>query len=59
MENEENQLEETVGEMRRQHEMMADGKRYIIFYTFGNEHQNSAGEISASISVENEVKENV
>jgi hypothetical protein len=49
MENEEKQLEEAVGEMRKRRETMPDGKRYIIFYTFGDE----------AAKPENEVKENV
>jgi|GEM_PF-1794476 len=29
--------ETTVGEMHKRREAMADGKRYIIYYTFGND----------------------
>ncbi len=36
MENEEKQSEENVGKMHNRREMMPDGKRYIIFYTFGD-----------------------
>jgi hypothetical protein len=59
MENEEKQLAEdavavaaaaaAVGEIHKQRQTMPDGKRYIIFYTFGTE---GAG-------AENEVQENV
>ena len=35
MENEKQQTEKNVGEMHKQRETMADGVRYIIFYTFG------------------------
>ncbi len=49
MENEENQLKNEVGEMRRRRETMPDGRRYIIFYTFGDEEKTTR----------NEVKENV
>lgn len=41
MEKEENKQEKPVGEMRKQTETMADGKRYIIFYTFGGEEKQS------------------
>jgi hypothetical protein len=36
MENKEKQSKENVGEMHKRRETMPDGKRYIIFYTFGN-----------------------
>ncbi|MBA3601337.1 MAG: hypothetical protein H0W45_08900 [Acidobacteria bacterium] len=49
MENEENQPEKAIGEMHKRPEPMADGKRYIIYYTFGNEETES----------QNEVRENV
>ncbi len=53
MENEEKRLEEvtTVGEMHKQRQTMPDGKRYIIFYTFGTEEEAKPEE--------DEVKENV
>ncbi len=50
MENEEKQPENKVGEMRKRRETMADGRRYIIYYTFSNEEK---------IPQQNEVKENV
>lgn len=37
MENKEKQTGENVGEMRKRTETMPDGKRYIVFYTFGTE----------------------
>ena len=55
MENEVKNLEaaqstrETVGEMLKRREKMADGKRYIIYYTFGEE----------AAKPQSEVKENV
>lgn len=49
MENEEKQSENKVGEMRKRREPMADGRRYIIYYTFGDDETKSS----------NEVKENV
>lgn len=50
MEREEKQLEQKVGEMHKRRETMPDGKRYIIYYTFENE----ADETESS-----EVKKNV
>lgn len=51
MENEENQLQKTVGEIHKKRETMPDGKRYIVFYTFGREESEP--------QQNNEVKENV
>jgi hypothetical protein len=60
MENEEKKAGKPVGEMQKRRETMPDGKRYIIYYTFGDENQNEFGrENSAAISSENEVKGNV
>lgn len=42
------------GEMRRRRETMADGKRYIIYYTFGGIGDGAAGKTERD-----EVKENV
>jgi hypothetical protein len=50
MDNEEKQPEKTIGEMHKRREMMADGRRYIIYYTFGDEEK---------IPQRNEVKKNV
>ena len=50
MENEEKQSENTVGKMHKRREKMADGRRYIIYYTFGDEEK---------IPQRNEVKKNV
>jgi hypothetical protein len=49
MEKEENQPEKEIGEMHKRREPMVDGRRYIIYYTFGNEETEP----------QNEVKENV
>jgi hypothetical protein len=49
MENEEKQTKKVVGEMRKRREVMADGKRYIIYYTFGDK----------ETAPQKEVKENV
>ncbi|MBA2619644.1 MAG: hypothetical protein H0U87_00430 [Acidobacteria bacterium] len=71
MENEEKQSGEKADAMNKQQETMPDGKRYIIYYTFGeeegakcggeakNEAAAAASEISAPESVEKEVKNNV
>ncbi|HLM59988.1 MAG TPA: hypothetical protein VK308_04240 [Pyrinomonadaceae bacterium] len=50
MENEEKKPEKTIGEMHKRREKMADGKRYIIYYTFGGEEPAPP---------QNEVNENV
>ena len=50
MENEEKQTEQSVGEMHKRRETMADGRRYIIYYTFGDEEKGES---------KSEVKENV
>jgi len=50
MENEKTQPEKTLGEMHKRRETMADGKRYIIYYTFSDEEKTPQ---------QNEVKENV
>lgn len=34
-------VETTVGEMHKRRETMPDGKRYIIYYTFGDGGENS------------------
>ena len=49
MENEEKQLEKTVGEMHKRRETMTDGKRYIIYYTFGNEEAEPQKEVSENV----------
>jgi len=50
MENEEKQPEKAVGEMHKRRETMPDGRRYIIYYTFGDEEK---------IPQQKEVSENV
>ena len=49
MEKEEKQLEKGIGEMHKRRETMADGRRYIIFYTFGNEETRSQKEVSENV----------
>ena len=49
MENEEKQLEKGIGEMHKLHETMADGRRYIIFYTFENEEPQLQKEVSENV----------
>ena len=48
MENEEKQSENPVGEMHKRRETMADGKRYIIYYTFVDETASSE-EVSENV----------
>jgi hypothetical protein len=45
--------------MHKRREMMADEKRYIIFYTFGDEKSGETVESPAANSGAGEVKENV
>jgi hypothetical protein len=49
MENEENQAEKGIGEMHKRRETMADGKRYIIYYTFGDEKTELPKEVSENV----------
>lgn len=49
MENEEKQLEKTIGEMHKRRETMADGKRYIIYYTFGDEESEPQKEVEENV----------
>jgi hypothetical protein len=49
MKNEEKQLKKAVGEIRKRRETMADGKRYIIYYTFGNEETEPQNEVSENV----------
>jgi hypothetical protein len=52
-------LEKRVGEMHKRRETMADGKRYIIYYTFGDGGEDSAA-VTPKISDEKpEESENV
>lgn len=48
MENTEKQLAE-VGEMHKRSVAMADGKRYIIFYTFGEEEKERGDEVIENV----------
>ena len=49
MENEEKQAEKTVGEMHKRRETMADGKRYIIYYTFSDEKNEPQKEVKDNV----------
>ncbi len=49
MENEEKQPEKKVGEIHKRRETMPDGKRYIIYYTFGNEQTESREEVKENV----------
>lgn len=62
MENQTKQIETVVGDMQKRQEKMADGKRYINYYTFG-EKPTGGKSPNASINEGNqkpsEVNENV
>lgn len=49
MENEVKEPEKTVGEMRKRTETMPDGKRYIIYYTFGAEEKEPQIEVKKNV----------
>ncbi|CAN5705102.1 hypothetical protein BH24ACI1_BH24ACI1_05780 [soil metagenome] len=49
MENEKKQPEKAVGEMHKRRETMADGRRYIIYYTFGNEETEPQNEVKKNV----------
>lgn len=57
----ENEKTRAVGEMKKRRVTMADGKRYLIYYTFGGESENSAqserNEKMAEIATENSAVE--
>ena len=58
MEKERTKREESIGQMRRRRETMADGRRYIIYYTF----ENAAETEKRAAKIENaaeEAEENV
>lgn len=65
MDSETNQLEITVGSMQKRREKMADGKRYIIYYTFEKEKKEltdrefSGAHSAIENQASNEVSENV
>lgn len=65
MDSETKQLETTVGEMRKRRETMADGKRYIIYYTFEKQQKDFSGDDYSGVRSElenqnsSEVSENV
>ena len=45
----EQQPEKAIGEMHKRREVMADGRRYIIYYTFGDEETEPQKEVSANV----------
>ena len=62
MESETKQLETSVGEMHKRVEKMADARRYIIYYTFGDESKDGKSPNNQSIKQnqkQSEVSENV
>ncbi len=50
--------ETSVGEMRKRRETMPDGKRYIIYYTFGAEKGENSESVTENQKAE-EASENV
>jgi hypothetical protein len=58
MEDKRKTLKPSVGEMRKRRETMADGKRYIIYYTFGDE-ENSETMTQKTSAEKREESENV
>lgn len=58
MENQETKHDESVGEMHKNRELMADGRRYIIYYTFGN-NEETAKEMPEDFNLKTEERENV
>ena len=49
MENEENQQEIAVNGMHKRCETMPDGRRYIIYYTFGNDETDPQNEVTENV----------
>ncbi len=49
MEKEEKQLDKGISEMHKRRETMADGRRYIIYYTFGNKETEPQKEVSENV----------
>ncbi len=49
MEHKEKQPENKVGEMRKRRETMADERRHIIYYTFGNKETKPQKEVSENV----------
>jgi hypothetical protein len=47
--NEEKTAEQPVGEMHKRRETMPDGKRYIIYYTFGDEKNEPKPEVNENV----------
>ncbi|MDI1243412.1 MAG: hypothetical protein PSX80_15980 [bacterium] len=49
MENEENQQEIVDREMHKRRETMPDGRRYIIYYTFGKVETETLAEVAENV----------
>lgn len=52
-------LETSVGEMHKRRETMADGRRYIIYYTFGDGGENAETVRKTTAEEKPEESENV
>lgn len=59
MQNNEIKPKTSVGEMRKDRETMADGRRYIIYYTFGNDAETTETTMPNRIKSKTEEGENV
>ncbi|HXH70925.1 MAG TPA: hypothetical protein VNI60_11405 [Pyrinomonadaceae bacterium] len=51
--------ETSVGEMRKNRETMADGRRYIIYYTFENTAETTTETKPSDLNLKTEERENV
>ena len=51
--------ETSVGEMHKRREAMADGRRYIIYYTFGDDGAQVSPEAETSGETTSEVRRDV
>ncbi len=59
MQDNENKHEASVGEMRKNRETMADGRRYIIYYTFENADKTISETTTNDLNLKTEERENV
>ena len=59
MQDNETKHETSVGEMRKNRETMADGRRYIIYYTFENTAEATAETKPGDLKSKTEERENV
>ena len=48
MPDEKHKISDKIGEMHKRRETMSDGKRYLIYYTFGSNTEASDAEVKPS-----------